>query len=83
MLPYLRYAGQWFHVLAAKEVKGIPPAKPHELLSVRHAPNLDSVKWLAEELWPLMREQLPQGTELHNYGAYGTAASVKCLHKPV
>ncbi|MDX8381651.1 MAG: glycosyltransferase family 4 protein [Ghiorsea sp.] len=35
----------------------------------RHAPNWDAVLWMKEEIWPLIRTQLPQA-ELHIYGAY-------------
>lgn len=35
----------------------------------RHAPNWQSVLWLQQEIWPLIRQQLPQA-ELHIYGAY-------------
>ncbi len=35
----------------------------------RHAPNWQAVLWLKQEIWPLIRQQLPQ-TELHIYGAY-------------
>ncbi|MDQ7058717.1 MAG: glycosyltransferase family 4 protein [Ghiorsea sp.] len=35
----------------------------------RHVPNWDAVLWLKEEIWPLIRQQLPQA-ELHIYGAY-------------
>ena len=35
----------------------------------RHAPNWDAVLWLKEEIWPLIRKQLPKA-ELHIYGAY-------------
>lgn len=34
-----------------------------------HPPNLDAVKWLESELWPLVRQKLPDA-ELHLYGAY-------------
>ena len=34
-----------------------------------HAPNWDAVKFLKEEVWPLIRKELPE-TELHIYGAY-------------
>ena len=46
----------------------------------RHAPNWDAVLWLKEELWPLMRKQLPQA-ELHIYGAY-TPPKATALHNP-
>ena len=35
----------------------------------RHAPNLDSVKWLARELWPAIRSGCPEA-KLFIYGAY-------------
>ena len=35
----------------------------------RHAPNLDSVHFLARELWPAIREKVPNA-QLHIYGAY-------------
>ena len=34
-----------------------------------HAPNVDSVKYLKKEIWPLIKKQLPD-TQLHIYGAY-------------
>lgn len=35
----------------------------------RHAPNWDAVLWLKQQIWPLIRKQLPQA-QLHVYGAY-------------
>lgn len=35
----------------------------------RHAPNWDAVLWLKQQIWPLIRAQLPNA-ELHVYGAY-------------
>jgi glycosyltransferase involved in cell wall biosynthesis len=35
----------------------------------RHEPNWDAVLWLKQQIWPLIRKQLPK-TELHIYGAY-------------
>lgn len=35
----------------------------------RHAPNWDAVLWLKQQLWPLIRQRLPDA-ELHIYGAY-------------
>lgn len=46
----------------------------------RHAPNWDSVLWLKQEIWPLIRQSLPQA-ELHIYGAY-MPPKAKALHKP-
>lgn len=35
----------------------------------RHAPNWHAVLWLKQQIWPLIRQQLPDA-ELHVYGAY-------------
>ena len=35
----------------------------------RHAPNWDAVLWLKQQIWPLVRRQLPDA-ELRVYGAY-------------
>jgi glycosyltransferase involved in cell wall biosynthesis len=44
----------------------------------RHAPNWDAVLWLKQEVWGLIRQQLPK-TELHIYGAY-TPPKATALH---
>ncbi|KAA8491663.1 hypothetical protein FVE85_9710 [Porphyridium purpureum] len=43
-----------------------------------HPPNVDSVRWLASEVWPLIRARLPNA-EMHVFGAYPTEAMRK-LH---
>lgn len=45
-----------------------------------HAPNLDSVTYLKERVWPLIHERLP-GVEMHIYGAYPTQ-EVRQMHDP-
>lgn len=45
-----------------------------------HAPNLDAVKFLKHEIWPLIRAQLPQA-ELHIYGAYAPE-HIQQMHQP-
>lgn len=37
--------------------------------SFMHPPNVDSVRWCVSEIWPQIREQLPD-VELHIYGSY-------------
>lgn len=46
----------------------------------KHAPNVDAVKWLKLEIWPLIRKNLPKA-ELHIYGAY-LPEQLKQMHKP-
>ncbi len=46
----------------------------------RHAPNWDSVLWLRNTLWPLIRQRLPQA-QLHVYGAYPPPKAT-ALHVP-
>ncbi|HEX8516534.1 MAG TPA: glycosyltransferase family 4 protein [Bacteroidia bacterium] len=43
-----------------------------------HEPNWNSVQYLKEKIWPLIRKQLPQ-SELHVYGAY-PSQKVFALH---
>jgi glycosyltransferase involved in cell wall biosynthesis len=45
-----------------------------------HPPNVDSVKWLKRDVWPLIRTKLPDA-EMRVYGAYPTEA-IKQLHNP-
>lgn len=46
----------------------------------RHPPNWDSIVYLKEKVWPLVREQLPTA-ELHIYGAYITQKAQQ-IHNP-
>lgn len=46
----------------------------------RHEPNWHSVLWLQQQIWPLIRQQLP-GVELHIYGAYPPPKAT-ALHAP-
>jgi len=45
-----------------------------------HEPNWNAVLFLKEEIWPLIRKQLPKA-ELHIYGAY-PSQKVEQLHNP-
>lgn len=46
----------------------------------RHEPNWDSILWLKQTIWPLIRKSLPQA-ELHIYGSYPPRKATD-LHKP-
>ncbi len=46
----------------------------------RHEPNWDAVLFLKQNIWPLIRAQLPQA-ELHIYGAYPPPKATQ-LHNP-
>lgn len=46
----------------------------------RHAPNWDSVLWLKQTIWPLIRKFLPEA-ELYIYGSYPPKKAT-ALHKP-
>jgi len=41
-----------------------------------HPPNLDSVKYLSQTIWPKIREHL-KGAELHVYGAYASEKAMQ------
>jgi len=46
----------------------------------RHAPNWDSVLWMKQIIWPLIRKQLPTA-QLHIYGSY-TPPKATALNAP-
>lgn len=46
----------------------------------RHAPNVDAVKYLKNDIWPLIKMQLPTA-EAHIYGAY-PSEKITALHDP-
>lgn len=46
----------------------------------KHAPNIDAIRWLKNEIWPLVRKQLPT-VNLRIYGAY-LPESILQLHQP-
>ncbi|MDX8403688.1 MAG: glycosyltransferase [Mariprofundaceae bacterium] len=46
----------------------------------RHAPNWDSVLWLKQTIWPLIRKSLPEA-ELYIYGSYPPRKATD-LHRP-
>lgn len=46
----------------------------------RHAPNWDAVLWLKHQLWPLIRQRLPQA-QLQVYGSYPPPKAT-ALHNP-
>ncbi len=45
-----------------------------------HEPNRDSTFWIRNEIWPLIRKELPDA-EMHLYGAY-PSKEIEQLHKP-
>lgn len=61
----------------------VPWEKRHGFVTVgsfRHPPNVDSVQWLAETVWPLVRARLPTAT-MDVFGSYPTS-KVERLHDP-
>lgn len=46
----------------------------------KHKPNVDAVRYLKKDIWPLISKKLPEA-EMHIYGAYPTA-SVTQLNNP-
>lgn len=48
--------------------------------NLRHAPNVDAVYYLKQEIWPLIHKQLPEA-QMHIYGAY-TPEKIDRLHDP-
>ena len=44
----------------------------------KHQPNIDAIRWLNSEIWPLIRKVLPE-VRLHIYGAY-LPESIRIMH---
>lgn len=81
LLLYLPYA---LDSITKKDVEKWPGFEERRhfisMGNFRHKPNLDSVLYLKEEIWPLIRTELPE-SELHLYGAY-LSQQVNDLHNP-
>jgi glycosyltransferase involved in cell wall biosynthesis len=45
-----------------------------------HAPNVDAIQYLSSDIWPRIREQLPNA-QVRNYGAYAPR-QIQTLHNP-
>lgn len=62
-----------FESIDAKQIEGLAPFEDrHDFICMgngRHAPNVDAVVWLKKEIWPLIREKMPEA-KLAIYGAY-------------
>ncbi len=46
----------------------------------KHAPNVDAIKWLKNQIWPLIHSALPEA-KLHIYGHY-LPKQILSMHKP-
>ncbi len=70
--------------ICEEDIKALPSYEEREnFISIGnflHEPNWNSVLFLKEEIWPLIRKKLPKA-ELHIYGAY-PSQKVTALHQP-
>ncbi len=77
-LPFL------FKKITSEEIALLPKFEEREhFISIgnfRHAPNADAVKYLKQEIWPIIRKNLP-GVQMHIYGAY-PSTKITQLHDP-
>ena len=59
--------------LSQEKIEALPKFEERDhfmtIGNFQHAPNTDSVMFLKKEIWPRIKEQLPEA-ELHIYGAY-------------
>ncbi|WP_034886218.1 glycosyltransferase [Gillisia sp. JM1] len=80
----LLYIPFLFNRLIDSEIKLLPSFEERQhfvsIGNFKHKPNVDAVKYLKKDIWPLIRKELPN-EELHVYGAYPTA-SVLQLNNP-
>lgn len=77
---HLHYLPFLIRPLTQKEQRGLPQFSERRhfvtIGSFRHAPNWDSVLYLKQAVWPLLRKELPEA-ELHVYGSYPTEKAVQ------
>ena len=70
--------------ITSQEIAELPTFEEREhfvsIGNFRHAPNADAIMYLKQEIWPIIREELPN-VQVHNYGAY-PAAKITQLHDP-
>lgn len=78
----LHYVPFMFEELDSDHLSDIPKFEErHHFISIGnflHEPNWDAVRFLKEDIWKLIRKELPEA-ELHIYGAY-TSSKVEQLH---
>lgn len=83
-LEQLYYLPYKIPSLSAEEKNNLPSFEEREhfvtIGNFKHEPNWDSVRYLKETIWPLIRAKMPQA-QLHVYGSYA-GAKVLQLHKP-
>ena len=77
-LPFL------FQKITEEDIAGIPGYEDRtNFISIgnfRHAPNVDAVIYLREEIWPLIHKELPEA-KMEIYGAY-PSARIEQLNDP-
>ncbi len=70
--------------ISDKKIESLPTFKERNhfitIGNLLHAPNVDSIKILKKEIWPIIKKQLPK-SELHIYGAYAPQ-QIQELHNP-
>lgn len=77
----LCYSPFWLEPKVADDLPGF--VQRQHFVSIgnfRHEPNWQAVLWLKQQIWPLIRKQLPKA-ELHIYGAYPPPKATQ-LHQP-
>jgi hypothetical protein len=77
----LCYSPFWLEVKAAQDLPVFEQRRHFVSIgNFRHEPNWQAVLWLKQQIWPLIRKQLPTA-ELHIYGAYPPPKATQ-LHQP-
>jgi glycosyltransferase involved in cell wall biosynthesis len=77
----LCYSPFWLDTEMAADLPGFEQRQHFVSIgNFRHEPNWQAVLWLKQQIWPLIRKQLPKA-ELHIYGAYPPPKATQ-LHQP-
>lgn len=77
----LCYSPFWLDTEMAADLPGFEQRQHFVSIgNFRHEPNWQAVLWLKQQIWPLIRKQMPKA-ELHIYGAYPPPKATQ-LHQP-
>lgn len=80
----LKYVPFLLDLISETEKRALPDFSDRDnfvtIGNFRHDPNMDAVRYLKRDIWPLIRNELPNA-QLHIYGAY-VSQEAEQMHKP-
>ncbi len=70
-----------FHYPSPEDCPGFTERRDFAMIgNFRHSPNMDGMIWFRREIWPLIRQGLPQA-KVYIYGAYPSKSAMQLTHR--